>query len=37
VIIKYAQTGEVGDGKVFISEITDCIRIRTGEHGDNAI
>jgi nitrogen regulatory protein P-II 1 len=37
VIIKYAQTGEVGDGKIFITEILDCIRIRTGERGDEAI
>jgi nitrogen regulatory protein P-II 1 len=36
-IIQYAKTGEVGDGKIFISEITDCIRIRTGEHGENAV
>ena len=37
VITKTAKTGEVGDGKIFISEITDCIRIRTGERGENAI
>jgi len=36
-IIDVAKTGEVGDGKIFISEITDCIRIRTGEHGEGAI
>ncbi|HEX2946021.1 MAG TPA: P-II family nitrogen regulator [Clostridia bacterium] len=36
-IIEHARTGEVGDGKIFVSEITDCIRIRTGEHGENAI
>lgn len=36
-IIQYAKTGEVGDGKIFISDITDCIRIRTGEHGENAV
>ncbi len=36
-IIQYAKTGEVGDGKIFVSEITDCIRIRTGEHGENAV
>ena len=36
-IIKVAQTGEVGDGKIFISEISDCIRIRTGERGETAI
>jgi nitrogen regulatory protein P-II 1 len=31
------RTGEVGDGKIFISEITDVIRIRTGESGAGAI
>ena len=36
-IIDVAKTGEVGDGKIFISEITDCIRIRTGERGEGAI
>jgi nitrogen regulatory protein P-II 1 len=36
-IIKYSQTGEVGDGKIFISELQDCIRIRTRERGDAAI
>jgi len=36
-IIKVAQTGEVGDGKIFVSEVTDCIRIRTGERGETAI
>ncbi|BCN31174.1 P-II family nitrogen regulator [Anaeromicropila herbilytica] len=37
IIINNSQTGEVGDGKIFISEITDCIRIRTKERGDAAI
>lgn len=37
IIIDVARTGEVGDGKIFISDITDCIRIRTGERGDKAI
>lgn len=32
-----AFTGEIGDGKIFISRIDDAIRIRTGEHGDIAI
>ncbi|NLJ49433.1 MAG: P-II family nitrogen regulator [Candidatus Atribacteria bacterium] len=34
VLIQSAQTGEIGDGKIFISEIIDAIRIRTGERGD---
>jgi len=37
LIVKEAQTGEVGDGKIFVSEITECIRIRTGERGEGAI
>jgi nitrogen regulatory protein P-II 1 len=36
-IIGAAQTGEIGDGKIFITRIDDAIRIRTGEHGDTAI
>lgn len=31
------QTGNVGDGKIFISDVTDTIRIRTGERGDIAL
>ncbi len=37
IIIEKAQTGEVGDGKIFISNIEDCIRIRTEEHGEEAL
>jgi len=37
IIIKVAKTGAVGDGKIFISNIEDCIRIRTGERGNVAI
>jgi nitrogen regulatory protein P-II 1 len=36
-IIKAAQTGKIGDGKVFISDVEDAIRIRTGERGQNAV
>jgi len=36
-IMKAARTGEVGDGKIFISELSDAIRIRTGERGEKAI
>jgi len=36
-IIKEAQTGEVGDGKIFVSDISECVRIRTGERGEVAI
>ncbi len=36
-IIEGARTGEVGDGKLFISDIVEVIRIRTGEKGDDAV
>jgi nitrogen regulatory protein P-II 1 len=36
-IIDAAKTGEVGDGKIFVSTIDDAIRIRTGEQGDKAL
>jgi len=36
-IIKGANTGETGDGKIFIMDMAECIRIRTGERGSNAI
>ena len=36
-IIKGARTGEIGDGKIFVSNLEECIRIRTGEEGKDAI
>lgn len=36
-ILKSAQTGEIGDGRIFIIPIEDAIRIRTGERGDIAL
>ncbi|MBW1295616.1 P-II family nitrogen regulator [Aquimarina litoralis] len=36
-IIDAAKTGEIGDGKIFISEIQNTYRIRTGEHGNQAL
>jgi nitrogen regulatory protein P-II 1 len=36
-IIRSAQTGKIGDGKIFILPIEDAIRIRTEEHGDGAV
>ncbi len=36
-IIKGARTGNIGDGKIFILDLPECIRIRTGERGNNAI
>lgn len=32
-----AKTGQIGDGKIFISDVNDGIRIRTGESGDKAL
>ena len=37
VIKKKAQTGRIGDGKIFISSIEETVRIRTGETGKKAI
>ncbi len=36
-IIEYAGTGEVGDGKIFVSDIQDAYRIRTGEKGSDTL
>jgi nitrogen regulatory protein P-II 2 len=36
-IISAARTGQIGDGKIFILNLDDCIRIRTGEKGRAAI
>ena len=36
-IVKATQTGEIGDGKIFVTEVIDAIRIRTGERGDAAL
>jgi len=36
-IIKGARTGNIGDGKIFITDLQECIRIRTGEKGGEAI
>lgn len=36
-IIRTAKTGQVGDGKIFISDISDVIRIRTEESGEEAL
>ncbi len=37
VIVKSAGTGKIGDGKVWISEVSRVVRIRTGEEGRDAI
>lgn len=36
-ILKHGATGSVGDGKIFVSDIEDAIRIRNGERGPSAI
>ncbi len=36
-IVKTAQTGDIGDGKIFISPVEDVVRIRTGERGEKAV
>ena len=35
-IVKSAQTGQVGDGKIFVFDMLDVVRIRTGESGEDA-
>ena len=37
IIQENASTGKIGDGKIFINEISDVIRIRTGERGSEAL
>jgi nitrogen regulatory protein P-II 1 len=37
VLINTAQTGQIGDGKIFVHDLVDAIRIRTGEKGIDAI
>jgi len=36
-IVKAAKTGKIGDGKIFVSPITEAVRIRTEERGENAV
>ena len=36
-LIKTAQTGRIGDGKLFVTDLVDVIRIRTGERGEDAV
>jgi len=37
VIVKAAHTGQIGDGKIFVSSLSDVVRIRTGETGSGAL
>lgn len=36
-IVKTAQTGQIGDGKIFVSDLQTAVRIRTGENGEDAL
>ena len=36
-IVEGARTGQIGDGKIFITDLAKCVRIRTGEEGSKAI
>ena len=35
--MRAAQTGQVGDGKIFVSDLAEAVRIRTGETGRDAV
>ena len=36
-IVKAGQTGRIGDGKIFVTNIEEAVRIRTGERGEDAV
>jgi nitrogen regulatory protein P-II 1 len=36
-IVETARTGKIGDGKIFVTSLDDVVRVRTGEHGADAI
>ncbi len=36
-VVKEVNTGNYGDGKIFVYDVQDAIRIRTGEHGEKAL
>lgn len=36
-VMRAAQTGQIGDGKIFVSDLSDTVRIRTGETGEDAL
>jgi nitrogen regulatory protein P-II 1 len=36
-ILRAAQTGQIGDGKIFVSDLSQAIRIRTGQSGEDAL
>ena len=36
-IVEAAKTGEIGDGKIFVLDLVECVRIRTGDRGQKAV
>ena len=36
-VVKNLSTGNYGDGKIFVYDVEDAVRIRTGEHGEQAL
>ena len=36
-IVEGAKTGQIGDGKIFVLDLVECVRIRTGQRGQDAI
>jgi len=36
-IVSATRSGEIGDGKIFVTQVSDVIRVRTGESGESAI
>ncbi len=37
IIVDHARTGNIGDGKIFVTNVADAIRVRTGERGNTAL
>lgn len=37
LLVEHARTGRVGDGKLFVTELSEVVRVRTGERGDAAL
>ncbi len=37
IIVENARTGEVGDGKIFVTPVAEAVRVRTGERGDASL
>jgi nitrogen regulatory protein PII len=37
IITRVARTGQIGDGKIFVTDLSEVVRIRTGETGESAV